>query len=381
MVAVPLPGVLIVIAVCANAIPFFYGQTLFDAPAVTAAARPFQYLAIGALLMATCLAILQGRAAIDTRSNMSWAIGVMTIYLMFNSLVSDLPQVSTLYSLIFGTVAYAITVIRLRPDAWERVFKCLSAASLAMLFVFVMVKDREGRWYGAVHPNFLGGWLIVQASLIQVWRGKIKWLGTAALLVIVILVDSRFSFLAILILIFSTELLRRLNSPSRLMIFGLVCGLALLIVGGYIWSILIGEGARSAAGGISGRTERWETAFSRIAEHPFFGTGFRTSREEFLTAHSGIITLWEELGIFGAVGFLSLFFSRMAMLFRLSMTSGDMATRRLAIVFLGTLLAYTSPLVFQPNYMNFGDPIGILILLYLFTSLPTGKHRNRSRIE
>lgn len=383
----PLPGIFIVIAVCANAVPFFYGQTLFDANMVTTAARPWQILAITSLLIATVtslliatvVAIVEGRAAIRTQSSMTWAIGILAIYLMFNSLISSIPQISALYSLIFMVVAYAIHIIRLSPNTWETVLRRLSVVSLTMLILFVMIKHREGRWYGAVHPNFMGGWIIVQASLIQVWRGKIKWLGLAALLLLAILVDSRFSFLAMLILIVSTEVLRRLHSPTRLMIFGLICGLALLIAGGYIWSILIGEGARSAFGDISGRTERWSTAFLRIQDHPYFGYGFRTSRAEFQTAHSGIITLWEELGISGAVGYLALLASRMATLFRLSMNADNIATRRLSIVFLGTLLAYMSPLLFQPNYLNFGDPIGILILLYLFINLNEAHRPRRIR--
>ncbi len=110
-----------------------------------------------------------------------------------------------------------------------------------------------------------------------------------------------------------------------------------------------------------------EGAFDRISHHPIFGGGFRTattidavSETGLVGAHSGWISALDELGTIGFIGFLIMYFGRGIELFQALQRSHEASQRTLYAMFLAGLAANIVPLTFQPNYINFGDPLGVI---------------------
>ncbi len=363
-------GYFLAAAIVANTIPYFIGSEISDLGQSSEAAKTWQYISVATLFSAYLLCVLSGKTSIKLDGTAYWAIGPLSFYLLVNAFFSEQSDTSAAYAILFLAVVISIATVKLRPEEWLVAFRQTSLLSAAVMLAFVLTKHSNGRYYGTVHPNFVGSWIFVQAVLIYLWPGWYRWIGMVALAIFTVVVDSRFCGLALIIFIAATEMLARIRSPRQILQFAIVGLAAILLAGPYLAAFLEGEGARSLSGGIAGRFDRWDLTFAHIAERPWLGYGFRTSRQAIIGGHSGITTIVAELGVIGALIFISLFAGRLRTLYTHVAHPESQASRKLAIMMLGALVAYISPLTFQPNYLNFGDPIGILILLCLFVRIP-----------
>ncbi len=359
--------VLLALALVANVIPFFRGETIEDAGWLHDAALSWQLLSIAALMLA---AILFGRFQIGKNETLRLAAGPFTSYLFLNSLLSESLEISLLYTGAFLLVIMLIGITRLAAFDWLRVFRFTSLLLLAMVMFLISTKTLVDRYVGAIHPNMMGTWILVMAISAAAWQNWLRWLMFIVALVVAFMVDSRYSVFAVLLFVASFECLTAIRSPRRLLMLIIATGFIGLVAGSAIFNFLEGEGSRSLAeGGISGRVDLWHESFLRISEHPLFGSGFRSTLATNNISHSGFLTLCEELGIVGIALFFVLITLRGAELFRAHRSSNDRDTQRLCSILAAGLIADTVPFAFQPNYLNFGDPLGLLILLILFLEI------------
>ncbi|WP_146159814.1 O-antigen ligase [Bradyrhizobium sp. MOS002] len=355
-------------ALISNVIPFFRGENADDAELVYETARSWQLAGLLALVLA---AALLGRfRVVKTRA---FLFGVsLALYLVLNSSLSALPEVSLTYASIFMFILLLISMLRLEAIDWLRIFRITSLVLAPMLIFFVATKQLQDRYVGAIHPNIMGTWIFVIAVLAAAWASWVRWPICGAAIAIGVIVDSRFSVLGSILFIAAFWVFSASHSPRKalLAVIGAAVVIAVLsetpLVG-----FIAGEGERSLTeGGISGRTELWDASYARILEHPLLGSGFRATVEAQLISHSGLLTLIEELGLIGLVLFAVLIALRSMELFQTARYSQSPDTRHLSSILLAGLIANAVPFAFQPNYLNFGDPLGLLMLMILFTNIP-----------
>jgi hypothetical protein len=359
--------VLLAFALVANVIPYFRGETFEDAVWLHDAALSWQIVSIAALMLA---AILFGRFQIGKNETLRLAAGPFTSYLFLNSLVSESLDISLLYTGTFLFVIMLIGIIRLAASDWLRVFRFTSLLLVAMVIFLISTKTLVDRYVGAIHPNMMGTWILVMAILATAWQNWLRWFIFIVALVVGFMVESRFSCLAVLLFVASFEFLITVHTPRRVLMFIIAIGFIGLVAGSAILTFVEGEGPRSLAeGGISGRVDLWDESSLRISEHPFFGSGFRSTLVTYDISHSGFLTLCEELGMVGIGLFFVLITVRGAELIRAHRCSDGRDTQRLCSILVAGLIADIVPFAFQPNYLNFGDPLGLLILLILFLEI------------
>lgn len=368
---------LIVLSVCisftSNIIPYFIGNTIHDAYLTYRAARSWQFVGVGGILAAGLFSLARflvaGRVKVENDAALLLLLLPFSVYLAINAMFAQSIEIASVYTALFFSLGLSISVIRLTPHAWIRILRLVSLLLLSLLLVFVLVKSEVGRYYGAVHGNFIGMWVLVLAILLDSWSSPLRWCGIAAASAVAVVVDSRFSILGMILYFAASGILARRLAPLKLVRFLLSVGILAILVGSVLAAYFLNSGARSLEGGISGRFELWSYGIDRALEQPWLGYGFRNSPELLqisVQSQSGIITMWEELGIFGVAIFLGTLFVRVVTLFKFTGAAYDEDTRRLSALLIGTIMAYISPVIFQPNYLNFGDALGVMMLFVLF---------------
>jgi hypothetical protein len=359
---------------CANVVPLFRGQTWDDRFLVYEIAQPAQIAGLAFLALAAALKS-------DLRLSQNRAFMLITvpfsIYLFLNVAFSVAPDVSVQYAFLFFLTTTMLCTLRMEPDDWLKTFRLASLLLSIALIVFMAIKTRDDRYWGAIHPNIFGTWILATAILASSWDHWFRWFVVGLTVLAGVLVDSRFSVLAILLLSTSFMFMKSTTSFRKMLPTIVVIGVVVFAVWSLSSSFFIGSGERSLAeGGISGRDVLWEDALDRISHHVVFGAGFRTSttievisETGVLGAHSGWISALDELGLIGFVGFLAMYFGRAFELFRALRNSRGSSERTFYATFLAGLVANVVPLTFQPNYINFGDPLGLFVMVVLFTSV------------
>jgi O-antigen ligase len=367
-------GLPITVAIIANTIPYFNGTTYLDSYLIFQAAPRWQIVGLAAIFIALLLSLALHKFNLSFSTAIS--AGPFALFLLIDSMLSVTVTTSLFYAALFLAVAISIAGIRLPPADWLTIFSRVAFVMITMIMVFCAIKPfiPELRAYGAVHPNTIGDWAIVTTVLSSVWSARFRWCVAACMLALCIAVDSRFAFLFLMIFILVMHVIENRQSVKSMFYVVTIAVLIVCVLSGVIVQFVEGSGERSLSGGISGREERWEASLIRIEERPTFGYGFRSAHQEdelhaILTPHSGLLSLMQELGLIGTGLFVWMVIARViGLLDILRKNYGPKATK-LAIVFVSFMAAYISPFLFEPNYINFGDPLGILFLLVLFIQI------------
>lgn len=294
-------------------------------------------------------------------------------------------------------IPWAIWFREDRQETWQRAWNMIVGTGLAIaglgFIQFVLVPDfsfmaqygwdpHQGRllstWFD---PNFVGGFLglvlmLVVARLVLILQAKdvvwkhVGWLtgATAWIGLAVVLTYSRSALLATIIGLLALTVL---ISRKVLILTILVLSLVVLVSPRLQERI---QGALELDVTASLRIESWEQTLNDIADNPWIGIGYNTTRyqqliPESLNSSSGrdssLLTLWMTGGIIGLVGYLALIgyklfewvrrFRQSPLLWERVMTSGAMAGW---IVLLGHSWFVNS--LFYPHIMI---PLFILLIL------------------
>ncbi|HVX76004.1 MAG TPA: O-antigen ligase family protein [Bradyrhizobium sp.] len=369
---------LLVFAFLANVIILFRGQSYEDNYLIDEVARTAQLASLGLLSLSI---IFCSDLRLARNKTFVLVIVPFTAYLFINTAVSITPDISSQYVILFFLTTTVICILDLGADDWLRVFRVASLCLSAALLLFILTKTREGRFWGAVHPNRMGTWLFVTAMLAHAWKNWFRWAVVCLTLYVGVRVDSRFSVLGIASFIVVSTCLGYAQSPRK----ALLQILAIVIIGLSAWNVVthffVGQGDRSLeGGGISGRDVLWEEAFERISHHVLLGSGFRSSTTtEAISesgvdaAHSGWIAAADELGMIGLAAFVAIYVWKGCELLNWIRNTKDPSSQRLYSISLAGLVANVVPLTFQPNYINFGDPLGLFIMLVLFSRIKSSR--------
>jgi O-antigen ligase len=348
-------------------IPFFQGHSYEDADVeqLLEAARRWQSISIFTLGVAAFL--IHGLRFGENKTFL-YTIWAFSLYLLLNSMLSVSPETSIFYSVLFCGVAVLIAAVQLDAGDWLRVFRIASLALLVALLAFCSTKSLDAyRHWGAVHPNTLGTWALITVIMARAWRNWLRWLGLLVPLYVAFKVESRFAVLGMLTFVMVVEFIDASRTRARWQIPALLAAVVISIAA---WDVIGGffeqQGARSLDEGISGRIELWDESLERISDQPVFGYGFRSTRVTENISHSGLLTLIEELGFVGLILFIGMVALRVTELVRGHRNSENPDSRWLYSILLGGLVGNISPFLFQPNYFNFGDVLGVFVMFILF---------------
>lgn len=239
------------------------------------------------------------------------------------------------------------------------------AGSLASALLVGSYSEETFRFdFLGIHPNLLGMYAFV--SVLLVWMlSESKLHRTTAILVGLFassVFSSRASFLAILI--FSVVYLFLFSKKNRSILivgFLLVCAIILTPISDMFADVLLlNDEHRGLSSGFSGRSLYWELAFMKFLDSPYFGSGFGTVEKQLgIPIDNGYLLLFAELGIFGALVYVSFLLHYIYSSFRLY--------RKLHICFfVSFLVSFMFYIFFERRYMAIGNPLSVLLVLTYF---------------
>jgi hypothetical protein len=252
-------------------------------------------------------------------------------------------------------------------EARQRLYRMLSwLLALYLIAAPAIYGLPQNRWIGGIHPNNYAA-AAIPCGIFGL-MGFRRWgvlvlftsIGFAAM------VSARYAIVSIIVFC-ALYCAMRLSRMSRLQWLGLAALLLTLIltlaeVQGYVSELLLlDDPLRGLSSGISGRAENYAHFLPQLIEHPLIGFGFRM-REEYWGAHNGYLNVFLENGIF--IGFLIILFVgyKNASLVGAALRGG--ASPESAGIAAG-LVAISMGALFQPQLINFGDPMGLTFLMFV----------------
>ena len=118
---------------------------------------------------------------------------------------------------------------------------------------------------------------------------------------------------------------------------------------------------RGFGSGGSGRLDLYDKFWDQFADAVVIGYGFR-ARDMYMGAHNGILNTILENGIFASLILFSAIAVRMFELVKIFVADGRRSYAKFYLLGIGACL-FSS--IFQPQLINFGDPLGVVFLLVL----------------
>ena len=304
-------------------------------------------------------------------------VTILAVTIFHAFYVRDIKNIQYSFLLLISIPAFSLIWNRFSNDI-SSVFAALSISLIGYLVAVPLVFGApDYRYYGTIHPNTYGGVALAAAACISLSKNKYLRIGQLVTLAGAISVDSRFATLGIIVIIGAEQIASAMVTGRRAwgpwVRLGLLAVLAISFAPSEINIFSTDDSERGLAGGISGRTELWELAIEYIITDPL-GYGFKSSFGV-ESGHNGFLNLAIQFGLVPAILIVSTFIRYMWNL--LNELRAERTTRHagapkasptLAMNLLICFLALLAGGFFQPQLINFGDPIGVLFLLILSRS-------------
>ena len=246
-----------------------------------------------------------------------------------------------------------------------------------------------------LHPSVTAGYLVLILPLgIYQWTQtrNLAWkifqgLGILINLVVLVLTRSRGGFLGFFFMIAAAAFLYRKKLLAEFTRKKLTVILAVPVLGsiGVVFIILLARirGFDLAGVSIQNRFQLWKAALLIIRDNPWLGTGLGTFGQEYLNyrdplfegrsfihAHNQIIQTTVELGLFGLISLLAIFWKYSRSLTKTKMVLSP--SRRLALIALSGLFG-----VLLPDAILTSAMIVFLLIFYLVWMIPSREHAYR----
>ena len=231
------------------------------------------------------------------------------------------------------------------------------------------------RWIGGIHPNLMGGASLALFFFCTMSRSR--WRVPFAMVACwaAYIVNSRFALVGMTLIVSALWIhaivVPRYGAVWRILLL-LLLFLAAVSASAHFEIIArtmeIDSIDRGMNSGFTGREESAERFLPQLLEHWAFGFGYR-QRDNYIGVHNGYLNFLLETGIFSS----AIVFSYMVMML-LRLVIGGLSTQYAASDEEGrlgaSLLAFAVAIYFQPQMINFGDPMGISIMLIVSYPFP-----------
>ncbi|MHA3091605.1 O-antigen ligase family protein [Acinetobacter brisouii] len=233
-----------------------------------------------------------------------------------------------------------------------------------------------------VQPNYIGLICLTSAlSAILFDRVLIRYFLIFFTLFISYLVSSRTSMLCIsLIFVFLIFLKIKDNKKYIIPFIGFFVLLISLSYEKIIFLIssafMLNDDYRGVGTGLSGRSDRWDIAFSVIEKNPIFGVGFKMGESTLgFTTDNGYISVLLELGVWGFIVFIVMIcvvnFLSLQNLFKKNIVDNHFSS---IAIFILTIYIF-----FEQRYINFGNSLTFILFFCIFNIL-SFKNLKRTKI-
>lgn len=243
---------------------------------------------------------------------------------------------------------------------------------------FIVHGKPDERWVGGIHPNIFAASALSICFFSLVGRFRMRIAFFAVGVVTAYAVSSRYAMLgqATMALFF---IVRQSAAHPRKYVLATVVGLAAVIVAAaWRFDVILDIFAantvdRGIGSGLTGRLDLQENFWTELLNEGLVGYGFR-QREEYAGTHNGYLNVLLENGIIAGLGVIVYSISKaIALAYSAFKHLGSVLDASVAAGFLGFCVgAY-----FQPQFINFGDPMGLGILMCLVYPLKLKQARMR----
>jgi O-antigen ligase len=289
-------------------------------------------------------------------------------------ILSVFITVAVIQIAVLGEMSIAINLMVFIGAGYSiRIEQGLFWGSIALCTFIALAYALKGppidRWLGGIHPNVFAAACV---GLVALSFFGPRWWTDLALIISLAAsngVSSRYAMLvSILIYCFVWMFNLRQIGKFRLgVLFLLPVGLLLELIIRHDQSILsdvfkLHDASRGLSSGVSGRDGHWKYFLPQFFERPLIGYGFR-NRSVYSGAHNGFLDIILQMGLIGSTSFFMFWAFRLQSLFKEALMSPSGAMRGR---FFSILLALSIGAQLQPQFINFGDPFGIIVMLCLF---------------
>ncbi len=325
--------------------------------------------AYGTMFTASLAGIMRGRPLTNLFHQQDWILLLFFATIILSAILQGLSN-SIVYSLFLF-----LSFISLRTASYSKIFVssiilstliCIAYMVAAQIILGPPVK----RWLGGIHPNIYGASIITAIALSTFASFKFFNISFLICLTCAVIVSSRYAMISSVI-IYISFCIMNYRRCGWFQIFILIVIFFIVLFDflfsgaeGYVGSALqLGSSDRGLSSGLTGRDSHWSYFIPQISDRPFLGYGFR-NRESFYGAHNGFMNLILECGILGSTLILSYLLIRILSLIKEFINTENNEVRgRLLSVSIGVIFAVN----LQPQFINFGDPMGLLVMILLFS--------------
>ena len=324
------------------------------------------------------------------------SFGIFFLFAGLSALVSPEPYLSIGY-LVFTFLAIWI-VLQFNTnmtaadlDKAFKIYSILIALTLVFYTVFVYMPEfgsgDDWRWErgsGVLNPNAIA--LVCMSGYIAAFAYQnfmVKMFFVSINVTIIILMASRGSTIGVILAVVVFLWYRRKEWGLRHVITFWLVVLYLLTLVVVWWDPLMGPvktylALHDRSAGIetgAGRFVIWQEAWELFLSHPLFGVGYRTHEllmPSQVVAHNGYLAMLAEIGIIGFAALVYPIWKGIKFLWLKN--TFDSAVSYAVLVSLAITYLYVA--VYEPFFINFGNPTSILFLIAVFSYLiPYGERQ------
>ncbi len=245
-----------------------------------------------------------------------------------------------------------------------------------VLLIFIIISGvlywpPSNRWMGGIHPNNYAQPLLIFATIILINTRIFRFIGVPLVVFLILSVSSRYALFSIVVLLMIFGFLRIAGSrgrysPIALAVFFILV-LFLLTIGyefGFVNDVLkLDNRSRGLTSGASGRIDLLQYFVPQLEQRPFTGFGFR-QKGEYFGVHNGFLNTVLENGlIIAAMLFFLVAIKYLTWFHRIALGryGNDFASREQLTGFCIFTMVLVSA-VFQPQLINFGDIMGVMMI-------------------
>lgn len=293
------------------------------------------------------------------------------------------PLANILFLIVLLTASTLLW--HLQPYERNRVLQLITLILLAYgIAGFIIYGIPQTRWVGGIHPNVFSASMLPCAMLALIAFRKWALPLVAFCLYASFLVSSRYAMVGIVVgtAFYYLAILPTLSTKEKITLY--MAGFLILgiVIGRFdlISDVLQLESAtRGLSSGMTGRSGiHLQMFFSQISDHYLLGYGFR-QRDSYFGAHNGYLnTLLENGIILGGICIAAILMKLANLTYSSLVNRGkrrDSLRERAGIT--AALLAISLATFFQPQLINFGDPMGATLILLM--AYPVIWNTNRRR--
>jgi len=313
-----------------------------------------------------------------------WLFGLVLFFLLTALLSATGAPDSDLAVGYVGITALGVFICAGLWGFWKgheiatlRLYSCLGAVSILLLVWLSPQRfNAPGRLDAFRNPNSIG--LIAASVFFSAFALRSLALRTAVLGLsgaVILGTDSRSAIIGTVIGLF-VYLVTTWSQFSKRQRTAVIVLVALSGVGAAAYSsrvmrsidkvLALNDPYRGVGTGFTGRLSAWEFAIGLWRSHPLLGVGYRnqgiyfSKGTKYSSSHNGYLSLLVETGVLGFSSVLVIFLSGAIRLWKSRKTNPRVA--RLALSLRGCYLFIA---VFERYTINFGNPMSILVLIFL----------------